>query len=541
MTAKAIWVLGDLRTERLWNESLKVMAKALTSAQETSAPVAMVLMGAPDHGHIDHQHIDLTHCMAMGEAAEQAVAQGAETVYCVTHEALAVPRTDIYAGVLADLVKTRRPWLVLMVLNDFGRETAAFCARKCEAGLIADCDELILKADKVVGRCPAWGGQILADITLAQGWSTAFVTMQPHGVETAPKAGVEGTIEKITPDRVAIPKGLRLKERHMEPLAARRLEDAHTVVVGGAGLGDMRGFGLVRELAAALNGEVGATRPPVLQHWVEGERLIGQTGKCVHPRLLISIGTSGAIQYTAGIADADTIVAINRDPSAPIFDLADIGIVADAATILPLLARQAKQVALRRLADTACYIGDEERSQPQGGFGAMVRKLRKARSWSAAELAGKTGQTPDFISQVETEQISPPVGFILRMAQAMEVDPGTFLSKKEQETIRDRRAQAYYQRTRNYSYTTLTPDGENSHLRAFMVTIEPQLAHKPVAYKHEGEEFIFVMAGDLELTLVSKVQKFKTGESVHFNSDVPHKLKSISNESTKCLVVLYTI
>ena len=541
MTARAIWVLGDLRTERLWNESLKVMAKALTSAETVNAPVAMVLMGASDHGHIDHKHIDLTPCMAMDKAAEQAVARGAETVYCVVHEALAVPRTDICAGVLADLVKTRHPWLVLMALNDFGRETAAFCARKCNAGLIADCDELILEADKVVGRCPAWGGQILADITLAQGWSTAFVTVQPHGVETAPKAGAEGKIEQITPDHVPIPKGLRLKERRMAPSAARRLEDAHTVVVGGAGLGDMRGFGLVRELAAALNGEVGATRPPVLQHWVEEERLIGQTGKSVHPRLLISIGTSGAIQYTAGIAEADTIVAINRDPSAPIFDLADIGIVADAATLLPLLAQQAKQVALRRLADTACYIGDEEHSQPQGGFGAMVRQLREARNWSAAELAGKTGQTPDFVSQVETDQMSPPVGFILRMAQAMEVDPGTFLSKEQQETIRDRRAQAYHQRTRNYSYTTLTPDGENSHLRAFMVIIEPHLAHKPVAYKHEGEEFIFVMAGDLELTLGSKVQKFKTGESVHFNSDVPHKLKSISNEPTKCLVVLYTI
>jgi quercetin dioxygenase-like cupin family protein len=137
--------------------------------------------------------------------------------------------------------------------------------------------------------------------------------------------------------------------------------------------------------------------------------------------------------------------------------------------------------------------------------------------------------------------MSPPVAFILRMAQAMEVDPGTFLSKKEQAAIRDRRAQAYQQRTRNYSYTTLTPDAENSHLRAFMVTIEPYQAHKPVAYKHEGEEFIFVMSGELEFTLGAKVHLLKTGESIHFNSDVPHKLKSLSSEVTRCLVVLYTI
>ena len=170
----------------------------------------------------------------------------------------------------------------------------------------------------------------------------------------------------------------------------------------------------------------------------------------------------------------------------------------------------------------------------------FLAKLQ-ARDWSMDDLAQKTGQTPDFIAQVEADQMSPPVGFIMRMAKAMEVDPGTFLSKEEQAAIRDRRAQAYHQRTQNYSYTTLTPDAENSHLRAFMVAIEPHLAHKPVAYKHEGEEFIFVMAGELEFTLGSKVHVLKTGESIHFNSDVPHKLKSLSSEQTQCLVVLYTI
>ncbi len=171
----------------------------------------------------------------------------------------------------------------------------------------------------------------------------------------------------------------------------------------------------------------------------------------------------------------------------------------------------------------------------------MVRQLREARDWTMEELAGKTGQTPDFISQVEADQMSPPVSFIMRMAQAMDVSPGTFLSKEEQTAIRDRRAQAFHQRTQNYSYATLTPEGEKSHLRAFMVTIEPQHAHKPVAYKHEGEEFIFVMNGDLELTLGTKTQQLKSGESIHFNSDIPHKLKSMSNEPTKCLVVLYSV
>lgn len=540
MTAEAIWILGDLRTERLWNDSLKVLTKALPLAEAAEAPVAMVLIGAKDMEVTPTQPNDAVPCMAMATAAAQAAASGAGQVLCVTHEALALPRTDIYAQALADLVSSRSPWLVLMPLNDFGREIAAFCAQHCQAGVIADCETLRFDAGQVVGRCPAWGGQILADITLAEGWSTAFVTVQPHGVKLPEHAAAHGEIEYIELDQLAVPNGMTLMRRQMEPVEARRLEDAHTVVVGGAGLGDIRGFGLVRELAAAMGAEVGATRPPVLHHWVEEERLIGQTGKSVRPRLLISIGTSGAIQYTAGITEADTIVAINRDADAPIFALADIGMVADAATVLPLLTQQAKQSAMRRLADAACYIDDDTQETPEGGFGAMVSQLREARGWSAEVLAQKTGQTPDFIQQVEADQMSPPVAFIMRMAQAMEMDPGTFLNKDEQAAIRDRRAQAHQQRTQNYSYTTLTPD-EESHLRAFMVTIEPQLAHKPVAYKHDGEEFIFVMAGDLELTLGSKVQILKAGESIHFNSDVPHKLKSVSNEETKCLVVLYTI
>lgn len=540
MREKAIWVLGDLRTARLWNESLKVLTKALPLAAEADAAVTMILMGASDRNSADFAKFDLSACVVMDQAAQEAISHGAATVCCLDHPDLAVPRTDIYARVLEHLVQTRTPWLVLLALNDFGRETAAFCAQRCQAGLIADCDQLVLKDGQVVGRCPAWGGQILADITLAEGWPVAFVTVQPHGVRLQPDETARGKIEKIAPPAMEIPRGLTLINRTMASLDARRLEDAGIVVVGGAGLGDMRGFGLVRDLAAALGAEVGATRPPVLHHWVAEDRLIGQTGKTVRPRLLITVGTSGAVQYTAGIMEAETIVAINRDPAAPIFHLADIGIVADASAFLPPLTQQAKQLAMRRLADAACSLG-EEGALPRGGFGALVRQLREARGWTMDDLAQKTGQTPDFISQVEADQMSPPVGFIIRMAKAMEVDPGTFLSKEEQAAIRDRRVQAYYQRTQNYSYTTLTPDAQDSHLRAFMVAIEPHLAHKPVAYKHEGEEFIYVMAGQLEFTLGSKVHVLKTGESIHFNSDIPHKLKSLSSEQTQCLVVLYTI
>ena len=540
MTDKSIWILGDLRTVRHWQESLKVLTKALPLAEEAHEVVVMVLLGSSDQSADLAHRADESPCVALDTAVQEAVIHGANTVYCVEHPDLAVPRTDTYAHVLTGLVKAYDPWLVLVPESDFSREISAFCTQRCQAGLIADCDELVFKSGQIVGRCPAWGGQIIADITLADGWPTAFVTVRPHGVSLKADPSLHGRIEKIVPQQVKFHQGMALLSRTLESPEGRRLEEAGIVVVGGIGLGDIHGFGMVRELAAALGGEVGATRPPVLYHWIDEQRLIGQTGKSIRPKLLITVGTSGAIQYTAGIMESELIVAVNRDPTAPIFQLADVGIEADAALFLPPLIQQVKEMAMRRLTDAACNLGETD-STTTGGFGPLVRQLREARNWLIEDLAQKTGQTPDFVSQVEADQMSPPVGFIMRMAQAMEVDPGTFLSQEEQATIRDRRAQAYFQRTQNYSYTTLTPDAENSHLRVFMVTIDPYLAHKPVAYKHEGEEFIFVMNGELEFTLGTKVHVLKPGESIHFNSDVPHKLKNLSSETTQCLVVVYTI
>jgi quercetin dioxygenase-like cupin family protein len=250
------------------------------------------------------------------------------------------------------------------------------------------------------------------------------------------------------------------------------------------------------------------------------------------------VGTSGAVQYTAGITESKKIVAVNRDPGSAIFQIADIGVVADAKTFLPVFTNKVKQVVMRQMADALCEEGDSAAGE---GFGAKMCKLREAHSWTKETLAEATGQTPEFIENVEKEAFSPSVSFLLRLARALNVDPGTFLREEQKEMIRGQRSQAFIKRTRNYSYETLTPGAENDHLKAFMVTIESKQVHKPVEYKHEGEEFIYVMDGDLEVTLGGKVHHLKKGESVHFNSEIPHKLKSLSSEDTRCLVVLYTV
>ena len=535
-----IWVFGDLRSRQLLEASLKVLAKASALAEKTGDRVVLFMLTPGGKGLVTVSGDDA--CAVEGPVEEKAFAQRADAVYYFEHERFANPTPHLFADALNPIFKQHRPRLVAFPLTDFGRELAARTAAAARAGLIADCVELLPGKDgNVVGLCPAWGGEIMSEITFAPGYGMGFATVQPHahGAAIEKEATGSGQVVHETVENLPEQKTIRLLSSQWSPPAGADLESADTVVVGGAGLGSMENFGLVRQLAAALSGQVGATRPPVLNHWVAEDRLIGQTGKTVRPDLLISVGTSGAVQYTAGITEAETVVAINRDPAAPIFQLADIGVSADAPTFLPLLISRVRQAVMRRLADDMCT--DEGEPSRKSGFGAKLKALREARGWSQEQLAEATGQTPDFVAGVEGGEFSPPVAFILRLANAYGVDPGTFLRDEEKTQIRDQRTRAYVKRTRNYSYQTLTSGAENDHLRAFMVTIEPHHDHKPVAYKHEGEEFIFVMEGELEFTLGSKVHILKPGESIHFHSNVAHKLKSLSAEVTQCLVILYTL
>ena len=534
--AREIWVYGDLRDERLFGLSLRVLAKARGLAGACSGKAAMVLLGSsvPPQKETSSCFKD---ALRLKEASNRSVSHGADFVYILDNVHLATPRADISAKPLAEIVRRHEPLLFLFPVTDFGKELAARTARINHAGLIAECIDLEMDNDRVIAKCPSWGGQILADNTFSDASRTGFATVMPHAFQATEVQGDPGIKKALEADSVEVPDNITLLSRTKEVFEEKDLEDADFVVVGGAGLGNAENFGLVRELAIALGGEVGATRPPVLLHWVDEERLIGQTGKIVRPRLLISIGTSGAVQYTAGITESDTIVAVNRDQNAPIFEVADYGVVADAKTFLPLFVDKVKQTTMRKLADA---LKDSEDAGAGESFGTRVRKLREAQNWSLESLAGATGESPEFLEKVEQDEMTPPVGFLLRLAGALKIDPGTFLSREEKTLIRDMRAQAFIKRTQDYSYQTLSPGAENDHLRAFMITIEPKQTHKPVAYKHEGEEFIFVMEGDLQLTIASKIHHLKPGESIHFNSDTPHKLKSISDEQTRCLVVLYT-
>ena len=152
-------------------------------------------------------------------------------------------------------------------------------------------------------------------------------------------------------------------------------------------------------------------------------------------------------------------------------------------------------------------------------------------------MANETGFSIDYLKQIEAGKKIPPVGALLQIARALEIDSGFFL--REQETAMQTRVRAFSKRTDNYAYTTLTPGAENKHLKAFKVTIEAQKDHEGVGYQHEGEEFVYVLKGKVEITVGEHVNRLDAGDSLHFNSGIRHRMRNLSDDTAEMLVVVY--
>ncbi len=518
-----IWVLGDHRNHPQDRLTMQVLGQA-RGLSDTGSVTAILL------GH----HVE--------EIAKEYVRHGARRLLLVDHPELAFYRTDLFAAIIGDLVEEHQPDIFLVGASEFGKELAPRIAKRLGVGLSADCISLEWdeKKETLIASSPAFGGNFLARIA----WSTKRPYM----------ASVSAGTFSEHPDHKTAPGEIIRVEKHLNKIASKikvissvrephqtaKLEEAKIVVAGGRGVKHLEGFNYVRELASLLGGEVGATRPAVDAHWTSHEQLIGQTGKAVKAELLITCGTSGAVQYTAGIRGAGTVVAINRDPHAPIFRAADFGVVADAQSFLPAFIAEVKGHLFREITDlyrTRVRSGGNRKSI---SFGQRIKKLREDRKMSVADLAEKTGQPPEFIEQVESDSLIPPVSFLLRLSQPLRIDPSHFLTDQEKMHIDGKRQEGFVKRTQNYSYRTLTPGAADKHLRAFMVTVEPREKHKIVEYKHPGEEFIFVYRGELELTLGNKVLHLKQGETIHFDSETKHKLRNISDEKCELMVTLYT-
>lgn len=170
-------------------------------------------------------------------------------------------------------------------------------------------------------------------------------------------------------------------------------------------------------------------------------------------------------------------------------------------------------------------------------IGKKIKKVRTDKKMSLDQIANETGCAMDYLKEIEAGKVIPPVGTLLQIAKALQIDSGMFL-RDQQDKLKDR-VKAYTSRTDNYAYTTLTPGAENKHLKAFRVTIEPRQDHVGVGYCHEGEEFVYVLEGAIEVTVGDHVNNLKAGDSLHFNSGIRHQLRNVGDERAELIVVIY--
>lgn len=169
--------------------------------------------------------------------------------------------------------------------------------------------------------------------------------------------------------------------------------------------------------------------------------------------------------------------------------------------------------------------------------GKRIKKARTQKKVSYNTLANETGFSVDYLKDIEAGRETPPVGALLQISRALEIDSG-FLLEKQKTTLK-KRVKAYTERTANYAYTTLTPGAENKHLKAFRVIVDPLKDHKGIGYQHEGEEFVYVLEGKIEITVGENINKLKKDESLHFNSGIRHMLRNTGEKKAELIVVIY--
>jgi len=169
--------------------------------------------------------------------------------------------------------------------------------------------------------------------------------------------------------------------------------------------------------------------------------------------------------------------------------------------------------------------------------GKRIKKARTQKKISFNSLANETGFSVEYLKDIEAGKETPPVGALLQISRALEIDSG-FLLEKQKTTLK-KRVKAFTERTENYAYTTLTPGAENKHLKAFKVIVDPLKDHKGIGYQHEGEEFVYVLQGTIDIIVGENINKLKKGESLHFNSGIRHMLRNTGEEEAELIVVIY--
>ncbi|MBS7269419.1 MAG: electron transfer flavoprotein subunit alpha [Candidatus Freyarchaeota archaeon] len=324
---KEVWVYAEQSDGKIKNVALELLSEGRKLADKLGQELAAVLIGK----NVSH-------------LTDTLIAQGADKVYLIEHELLERYNSDAYTAMLTAVISKYKPSIVLYGATLNGRDLAPRVAARLKVGLTADCTGLDITDDGLLLQTrPAFGGNIMASI-LSRYTRPQMATVRPNVMKRMPldpsRRGEVVRVEANINPRIIRAKIVDVVREVSEGV---NLEEADIIVSCGRGIGKPENIPLVESLAKTLNAALGCSRPVVDENWLPHMHQVGQTGKTVAPKLYIAVGISGMIQHLVGMQTSDIIVAINKDPEAPILKIANYGVVGDLFKIVPELEKELRR------------------------------------------------------------------------------------------------------------------------------------------------------------------------------------------------------
>ncbi len=323
---KGVWIFAEQREGKVASVAFELLGIGRKLADDLATSLSALLFGASE------------------KEAEELIKWGADRVFHAAHPVFEHFHDEPYVHLLSSLVKEHRPEILLAGATPIGRSFFPRVAARLRTGLTADCTSLAIDAEtgNLLQIRPAFGGNIMATI-LCPRHRPQMATVRPRVMKRgAYDEGRRGEIVAVSADGIQ-PRTKVLQSVKEVSECMVNLQEAEIIVSGGRGLGDPKGFALLQELAGLLGGAVGSSRAAVDAGWIPYRHQVGQTGKTVCPKIYIACGISGAVQHLVGMQSSDVIIAINKNPDAPIFNVATYGLVGDLYEIVPLLIRKIKE------------------------------------------------------------------------------------------------------------------------------------------------------------------------------------------------------
>ncbi len=322
---RGVWVFAEQKQGKVQGVAFELLGAGRKLASAREASLSAVLIGGGSEAE-----------------AKRLIASGADRVYLAEHPGLAVFLEEPYARLLVRLIREKKPEIVLTGATAIGRSLIPRVAAELATGLTADCTGLEIDVEKglLLQTRPAFGGNIMATIITPSHRPQMATVRHKVMKEAVPDPARAGEIVRVAVSDADLASRTRLLASVDEAAATVNITEADVIVSGGRGLKGPEHFALLTALAQALGGAVGASRAAVDAGWIPYSHQVGQTGKTVQPKIYIACGISGAIQHLVGMQSAETIIAINKDPEAPIFKVATYGLVGDVFEVVPLLTKK---------------------------------------------------------------------------------------------------------------------------------------------------------------------------------------------------------